>query len=156
MQTLIFRGCIAMALSLLVAGCDKPVEEPIPATEQPAAPVVSDATGVVDADVLEGTNGLLTASPGTATCTGTDVTFSWDVAALPEVANIDVWVGDAEGAVLFASGGPTGTQASGPWVTPGTTFVMRDQADQREIDRISIGGDSCPDPEPDAGAEADA
>ena len=144
MHTVLTRNCTLFALVLALAACDKPVSEPTVAPEQATPPVTSPGEPAVVQKGLQGDNGLITATPGEATCSGTDVLFTWDAAASDGVADVEIWVGDAEGAVLFAAGGAQGSQATGPWVTPGTTFVMRDKADNDEIDRVTLGGDACP------------
>lgn len=156
MANIVSRGCTFLLLGFALAACNKPASEPAavtdPAPASDAAPTASVPSGS-DASALASANGLMTATPGVATCDpGTDVKFAWDVTAKPEIANVEVWVGEAPDTTLFAAGGPTGSQDTGPWVKPGTVFVLQDQASKQEVDRIVIGGPECP-PAPEATAE---
>lgn len=140
-----------LALLLLLSACNKPTAEPSPVTEQPASGITgtvppTTASAAVAAP-LASAGGLMIATPGSATCEPrTDVTFTWDVTK-QGTANVEIWVGEAApDATMFASGGPSGKQSSGPWVVPGTVFVLRDAADKSELDRLTIGGVACPKP----------
>ena len=149
MQNIVVRSCLLVAFSASLAACDKPVDEsspvPHPAGEAVPGGTANAPTGAV-APPAKSEKGMMTASPGVADCgNGTDVKIAWDVSSKPEVANVDVWVGDASpDAVLFAAGGSNGEQSTGPWVKPGTLFVLRNQADKQEVDRITIAGPTCP------------
>ena len=148
MKNMFVRGCTFLVFSLVLAGCNKPVAEPVAATDQPAAATAANgesASSAATQAALHGTNGLLTANPGSADCaTPADVEFTWDTTSHPDAPNVEIWIGDAgPGAVIFASGGATGKQSTGPWVKPGTVFVMRNPANKQELDRITIGGDVC-------------
>lgn len=147
MQSIVVRSCLLVAFAASLAACDKPVDEssPVTATAGETGPAAN-APAAPLAPPAKSEKGMMTASPGVADCgSGTDVKIAWDATSKPEVANVDVWVGDTTpDAVLFAAGGSTGEQSTGPWVKPGTLFVLRNQADKQEIDRITIAGPTCP------------
>ncbi|GAB3362734.1 hypothetical protein GCM10027431_01190 [Lysobacter rhizosphaerae] len=141
-------GKYLYSLSLIalvgITGCSKPANTaegdasapPQPTT--PASPVAQPA---------KGTNLLLTATPGTAGCdVGTVAKFNWDLSSNPAISEVELLVGDGPEAKLFAAGGRTGEAETGPWVYSGTTFVLRNKADQAELDRVVISGPTCPPP----------
>lgn len=161
MRTDTLRILPLITLTLALAACNKPAEQPAAAPEQAAATTAPSAApsapapgAAAPAAAAHGAKGLLTATPGAGTCdTGTDVKVAWDAAAAQGVANVEVWVGEGPEAKLFAAGGLTGEQQSGPWVKPGTVFVLRNQADKAELDRMTFGGTPCPVETPTAPAQ---
>src|SRR5208283_485822 len=82
--------------------------------------------GVVTAQVVS--NPTLTASPSTiVTPNGFplgETTLSWDA---PGHVSVELLVGSPTGPVL-AAGGPTGSAATGYWVTDGMTFYLVDES----------------------------
>lgn len=144
MNTLKLRQFALLATFAALTACEQSAA-PTPVAEQ--APVAEAATlaeaAPAPSTALAGQNALLSADPGSANCeTGTDVELSWDVSSRPEIANVEVWVGAEP--TLFAAGGATGAQKSGPWVKPGMSFILRNKADSAELDRVTIAGPACP------------
>lgn len=44
----------------------------------------------------------------------------------------------------FGRGGPSGTKQTGPWLRPGLVFRVRNQADNVELGKVAIEGQTCP------------
>lgn len=135
-------------LALGVTSCNKPVADadvsPAPAPANPASSTGQVSPATPAAAPATGVNGLLQANPGLATCEpGSDVRFTWDVSARPGVTGVEVWVGDGDQAKLFTAGGVQGGESTGPWVKPGTLFILRDQAGGQELDRLMVQGPNC-------------
>lgn len=128
-----------------VAGCSKPGDS-APQSEASASPPAAAAIAETPAaDLAKGANNLLSATPGSASCeTGSIAKLDWDVASNPAIAQVELMVGTGDDAKLFSAGGPKGEAETGPWVRSGTTFVLRNKADQAELDRIVISGPACP------------
>ncbi|WP_189450799.1 hypothetical protein [Cognatilysobacter xinjiangensis] len=139
------RSVAAIAAALALTACNPSAQEPaaVPSdTAQPAG-AASGPAHAVPAAAAQGANALISAQPGIASCdAGSDIKISWNVTSRPDVANVEIWLDGAD-AKLFASGGASGEQQSGPWVKPGTTFILRNQADKSELDRVAITGDEC-------------
>lgn len=142
-----YLSALLLASLLISTGCkqseapaiDSPPTTP-PASKEPAdtSPTSTRATGV---------NQLLTATPGAAGCaTGSVAKFHWDARSNPDIAAVELFVGDDMAAKLFAAGGPVGDAESGPWVYSGTVFVLRDKANGAELDRVVISGPACTPP----------
>lgn len=76
-----------------------------------------------------------------ATCRGVEaVTVQWDFSSVAGIAAIEVWVGEAEGRKLWASGRPAGQGTTGRWVGGGTKFTFVDPATGTEYANMTIGG----------------
>lgn len=128
-------------LATSIVACSKPTEPPIAPTGESNG---SSTPSSNETSTITGTQGLLTATYGGISCDSpADATISWN-AAPKGTESVEVWVGEGDDAILFASGGAQGSQATGPWVKPSTLFVLRNQADKTEFDRVNIPGPVCP------------
>lgn len=137
-----------LAALLTVAGCKQSEPPAIDSQPSPSTAVAETGdTGSENAPITEsakGANQLLTATPGTADCNiGAVTKFHWDTTAGPEIAAVELFVGDDANAKLFAAGGPVGDAESGPWVYSGTVFVLRESSNRTELDRVVISGPTC-------------
>ena len=135
----------ALALAAALAGCGAPSQpgdlqqsadataptEP-GATTQPTAPAAS-------------SDGLSATPASLAGCQPEVVTVEWDFSGRsPQPATVEILVDDGGGEpALFASGGATGSAATGLWAVPGSVFRARDSADGAEIAQIEITGPDC-------------
>lgn len=141
---------ILSVLALTVAaGCSQNgAPEPSTTAAQPEVPVVAaTAEAPVAAASVKGTNNLLSATPGEASCdSGAEVKLTWNASANPAIAETELLVGEGQSSKIFAAGGPTGEADTGPWVYSGTVFVLRNKSDQAELDRVVIAGPTCPPP----------
>ncbi|WP_411834133.1 hypothetical protein [Pseudoxanthomonas mexicana] len=128
---------LPILLALNIAACSQPEEPPTAPADAPATASAGKAA------TATGEQGLLKATHGGVSCDSpADVSISWDASDKGTEA-VEVRVGEGEDATLFATGGATGSQSTGPWVKPGTLFVLRNQADKAVLDRLTIPGDAC-------------
>lgn len=107
-------------------------------TSEQAAPAPQHAATIRGASA----KGLLKADPMTlASCQPAVVTVAWDISSLtPGLNNVEIYAGEA----LFASGGSTGSSATGPWALPGSRFTLKGVPGGKELDTLVIGGPVCP------------
>lgn len=128
-----------LLLALGLAACG-----PAP-SDQAAAPVAdgTPATPVATAQVEVAPTTLIHAEPAVLPdCTATTVTLAWDTRKdKPEVATAKIYT---ENGKLFVHMGASGSVATGPWVKPGSVFVLKNGADDAELERLTIGGPVCP------------
>lgn len=75
-------------------------------------------------------------------CTATVVTLKWDVRQQkPGLKTVKIYTGSGK---LFAHMGAFGSTQSGPWVKPGSAFVLKSGDDDTELERLTVGGPVCP------------
>lgn len=129
-----------LSAALALAACSKTEEAPSPTGTAPASAPADPASAPAN---YQGANGLLTAAaPTTPTCQGPiAMDVEWNA---PGVEGAQLFVGEGADAKLFAAGGNTSKGPTGPWVRPGTVFVLRNAADDSELDRLVVPGDACP------------
>ena len=124
-----------MALALLscsLAACDSKPEE-APPSGQASVPATSNAAL---------TGGALRVEPSMLPdCSPARVLVRWNAGETGEATEVNVVVENTD--ELFAEGGATGQSETGPWVRPGTTFVLQDRGAKKELARASVGGPSC-------------
>lgn len=73
---------------------------------------------------------------------GVPVQVSWNVTAL-HVDSVKIWVRSPQGKdKLWVAGGAVGTERTGPWTFPGTTFSLTDGHD-RALNRKVIRTEPC-------------
>jgi hypothetical protein len=92
------------------------------------------------------TSELITTVPSSlsACAPAAEVTVKWDTQAA-HIANVEVWVGSEQNnAKIFAAGGAKGEAKTGPWVSPGTRFELRDKATGKALGETVVNGPSCP------------
>lgn len=146
----------SMGLCVCLSACgDEPAAAP--AGEASAAPAAAAPAGdaspattpaATASDALR--NGLLTVSPATMSgCPDVkpvvaDVT--WAITD-PGVTTVKLEVGPTgQPHQLMAEGGATDSAKTGPWVMPGTEFVLHDGATGRELSKAVVGADACAPP----------
>ena len=111
----------------LIAGCNQPTE--------PAAEPSSVATA----------SGAIRFEPATLPCTaspGSKVLVTWDTSPAKGIVDVST-VGPNGRETLFATGGPRGSKETGPWMRPGSTFVVRNHASGAELGRAAISSAAC-------------
>jgi len=128
---------ILLPLALGLAACG-PAPSDQAATPVAAAPAARDMPQVAVAPTK-----LIHAEPAAlADCKQTVVTLKWDIRAeKPGVASVKIYTDSGK---LFAHLGASGSVESGPWVKPGSAFVLKSGADDAELERLTIGGPVCP------------
>ena len=132
---------LASLLTLLLAACGRgPEEAPAPVDAPSAAPAPAPDTK------LQGQKGLLSGNlDALPTCAvSTTLTLDWNIGGSPATESVKLYVGDGPEAKLFAAGGASGNAKTGPWVSPGAIFVLRNGTDEAELDRVVIPGAACP------------
>lgn len=77
-----------------------------------------------------------------AGCNASTVILKWDVRGQdPELATVKIYTGTGK---LFTHSGGVGSLETGPWVKPGSVFVLKSGVDDSELERLTIGGPVCP------------
>lgn len=138
-----YISVIALA-ALVLAACNQRPEEHENAangsTANPAAAISAPkATTPARAQVTLDPSGLPACTPPAAAV----VTIGWQVTD-PAVTTVDVKVLAGDGREdLFANGGAQGSKETGPWMLPGSTAVVRDQATGVELGRASVESLPC-------------
>src|SRR5690606_31400821 len=75
-------------------------------------------------------------------CKASTVTLEWDVRREdPELTTVKIYTGTGK---LFTHSGGVGSLETGPWVKPGSVFVLKSGVDESELERLTIGGPVCP------------
>ena len=115
-----------------------------PAPSDQAAPVAEAATGASPStpQVEVAPTTMILAEPASlAECKPSVVTLKWDLRkGTSDAKTVKIYTGAGK---LFVHSGAAGSQETGPWVKPGSVFVMKDAADENEIERLTIGGPVC-------------
>ena len=118
-------------LSCFLAACDSKNQE-APPSDQASVPASNAAP----------TGGALQVEPSMLPdCSPARVLVRWNAGETGEATEVNVVVENTD--ELFAEGGATGQSETGPWVRPGTTFVLQDRGAKKELARASVGGPSC-------------
>lgn len=124
-----------MALAVLtftLAACGSSNSDNPPAAPAPASAPSNTATA----------GNLLRIEPSTLPdCTPAQVVVSWSADETDAATDVNVRVENTD--ELFAEGGATGRSETGPWVRPGTTFVLEDRRSKKELARAVVEGPSC-------------
>lgn len=140
------------ALALLVslafaAGCGKQPAEPAQenasaASDIPApAPVAAEPTLGPDSPIWFEPQALSECGKGEV------VTVHWNAASFPGVTTVEVSVAGKDGTeTLFAATGVANQKQTGPWAQAGTEFVLRNQADKKELQRTRVPSAPCTTP----------
>lgn len=112
-----------------------PVDDAAPASPAPAAPPAP--------QVQVTPTTMIHAEPAAlADCKQTTVTLKWDTRnGQPDVKTVKIYTDSGK---LFAHMGGSGSIETGPWVKPGSAFVLKNGADDVELERLTIGGPVCP------------
>lgn len=126
-------------LVLLLAACGPAPSDQEEATPATTAPV---ATAPAAPQVEVAPTTMIKAEPAALPdCTPTKVTLRWNVFAThPEIKTVKIYTG---GGRLFAHTSATGSQETGPWIRPGSIFVIKNGADDSELETLTIGGPIC-------------
>lgn len=133
------KVAFAFLLVALLAGCDRGT------TPSAAQPVASRSDGVAPASTpLAG----ISASPDSVKLCevrkGVPTTVRWDVSASGASKVILTVQNPKTGTEKrFGHGGAVGTKQTGPWLRPGLTFKVRDQANNAELGSVTIKGIAC-------------
>jgi hypothetical protein len=139
--TLLLGACNEQAPSDGKAGQSKDQVTPSISAAKPSNRLSSEQLKAVAAT---GKTGLW--SDVTQICSGkarTHATLFWNVKA-SGVDKVNVYlVGRDSKERRFASGSAVGGRVTGPWLHPGTTFVLRATNDGQELGRIVFGKKQC-------------
>jgi hypothetical protein len=129
---------LPMVFGLAACG-PAPSDETAPAT--PVTDAGSPASSVPQVAVTPTT--MIHAEPATlAACTPAVVTLKWDMRKeKPAMTTVKIYTGDGK---LFTHSGGVGSLETGPWVKPGSVFVLKSGDDSSELERLTIGGPVCP------------
>ncbi len=129
---------LAMTLALATTACRN--EAPADPGVTPQASTQAQATPGAEPEA-----GISVEPLALADCNGSVVTVRWNLRQEhPDLLASEVLTLDAQGALtMFAAGAQGGEARTGPWATPGSTFVVRDRATGMELDRVVVGGPDC-------------
>lgn len=142
-----------LLLTIAITGCQNDNSpQPTPAESPTATGTVSvaSATSVQAASSTAdhaSTNTVISIVPAELqSCGNAVVTVRWDASkAGVSTAETEIWVGSsADDLKLFSAGGAAGEAQTGPWVRPGSYFVLKNKADGKEIGHAVVGGPVCP------------
>jgi hypothetical protein len=145
-----------MGLCLAIAGCSGGKDAGAPAPTPAATPAAAPADGGVDATASATApsdpllNGLMTVEPaamsGCPDVAPIVADVKWAITD-PTVATVKLEVGPmGQPHQLMAEAGATDSAKTGPWVVPGTEFVLRDGATGRELSKAVVGSGACAPP----------
>lgn len=125
----------ALPLALLLSACG-------PAPSDQAAPAVASAPPTAAPQIEVPATTLIHAQPAALSdCNAATVTVRWDVRKdRPGVSTVKIYTGSGK---LFAHSGASGSLDTGPWVKPGSTFILKSGKDDSELERLIIGGPVC-------------
>ncbi len=136
---------ILLPLALGLAACGPaPSDDTAPVTDTSAAAVPAPATAGTAAPQVEvAPTKMIHAEPAAlADCKQTVVILNWDVRKeRPEITTVKIYT---DAGKLFTHSGGVGSIETGPWVKPGTMFVLKSGTDDAELERLTIGGPVCP------------
>lgn len=136
---------LSAVILLSLAACSQQAPEaPTPGTPAPEA-AVSEAAADASTTDFKGVNGLMSGTAESApTCSAPAVvSVTWNVGGKAATESVKLYVGDGANAKLFTAGGAQGSGQTGPWVSPGGVFVLRNGRDEAELDRMTIPGPAC-------------
>ncbi len=135
---------LLLALICLALSACNPEAGPVPAAPAPAeAPLPAAASfptepsGTVPAVVVPGVM--------TSCDTVAEATIKWSFDPLPNPPKlVDVFVGTGDADLKLFVTGPTRSEATtGPWIRPGSLFVLRNHDDAAELARVTVQGPKC-------------
>lgn len=118
-----------------------PAAAPLPASmPAPARPAASEeGLPVAEVEALEGVTFIASPDSVPPGPRGATVTLSWDARALG-VDAVKVFVKARTGEdQLFAHAKAAGSRETGPWVTVGTVFVLKDADETKQLARLVVG-----------------
>ncbi len=132
---------LPLALGLVACG-PAPSDTTSPAAET-APETASAAPAAAAPQVVVAPTKMIHAEPAAlADCKQTVITLKWDIRAeMPGVTSVKIYTDSGK---LFAHLGAFGSVESGPWVKPGSAFVLKSGTDDTELERLTIGGPVCP------------
>lgn len=120
------------------------------ACQQESAPPVStqanSATTTAQA-VAAKSSPAISVDPATMKgCDSIVAAVHWDASkAGSSTDSTEIWVGSSGADTkLFSAGGAAGETKTGPWVHPGTHFLLKNKQDGKVLDEAVIGGPACP------------
>lgn len=119
------------ALTCTLAACGSSTSDNPPAAAPASAPSSTATAG----------NSLRIEPSTLPDCTPAQVFVSWNAGETDAATDVNVRVENTD--ELFAEGGATGRSETGPWVRPGTTFVLEDRHSKEELARAVVDGPSC-------------
>ena len=71
-------------------------------------------------------------------------TLKWDVSKVSIVGAVEIWINNpGKAPKLFGQVGKTGEKKTGPWIRPGSRFMLRD-ASGTELSHFEVAGIACP------------
>jgi hypothetical protein len=105
--------------------------------QQPASP------GAATDTQTTGDKLIVTVPAELSACTPAEVIVQWDAQSM-HAKTVEIWVGAESNSKLFAAGGMKGEAKTGPWVSPGTRFELKDKVTGKVIGQTTVGGAKCP------------
>jgi hypothetical protein len=135
---------ILLPLALGLAACGPaPSDDTVPVADTATAAPAPATTATAAPQVEVAPTKMIHAEPGAlADCKQTVVTLNWDVRTeKPGLASVKIYTDSGK---LFTHAGASGSIETGPWVKPGTMFVLKSGTDDAELERLTIGGPVCP------------
>ena len=132
------RSLILLPLAFALAACSPPPSDQVPAPA--TAPTSAAPAATAQVEVAPTT--MIHADPARLPdCSPAVVTLKWDVYKdKPEIKTVKIYTGKG---TLFVHTGAVGKQETGPWVKPGSVFVLKSGSDDTELERLTIGGPVC-------------
>jgi len=137
-------GFILLPLAIALAACGRgPADQTATdaaAGAEPAATPAEAAPAIPQVEVASTT--MIHAEPAALPdCDPAVVTLTWDVrTAKPGLTSVKILTGNGK---LFTHKGSFGTAQTGPWVKPGSVFLLTSGSDDTELERLTIGGPVC-------------
>jgi hypothetical protein len=131
---------ILLPLALGLAACGPaPSDETAPVANPSDAP----AAAPIIPQVVVAPTKMIHAEPAALTsCKPAQVTLNWDLRKeKPALTTVKIYTGNGK---LFTHSGGVGSQETGPWVKPGSEFILKSGVDDAELERLTIGGPVCP------------
>lgn len=120
-----------------------------PQTQQPAQPQQPRAAAPAADPVPAERRGAWALPQAVRTCDvaqGVSGSINWNYSDTPGIVKVLINIPDDRGAgeVRFAEGTAIGSKTTGPWLRPGLKFIVRNAADNGELDTVELATAPCP------------
>ena len=141
---------LAILLATALVACSPtpaPPGDAAPASTAPADVAAATASAPAAAPAASEHGALWFEPAALSACGGGKyvVNVNWDASATPEVTAIQIVAIGPDGIEgNFAASGPAGSKESGPWMHAGSTMILRNAADGKDIARATMGSTPCP------------
>ena len=129
--------------TLLLLGCDSSTTSTSPTSTSPTSASGSAVSVPPVAEVAQGVTFKIEPDTLRECDPPAEVAVAWDASAtgIPAV-KIFIIGGDGKES-LFAHVPALGKQATGPWMRPNDTFVLKDESEATQLGKLVIGSATC-------------